>query len=133
MMTFMTRKCFFRASFLALAALGVAGCSESFAPTPLNTSKAQEALKTTLEAWKKGDDITSLKNGSPAITAQDLDWLGGAKLVGYQIQGDGKPVDSNLRASVELTLKSSDGKDVVKTVNYLVTTSPSITVFRDIH
>lgn len=121
-----------RRFFLAplLATLLMAGCAETIAPTALDPSKAREALKTTLETWKKGDAPDTLKTASPAITAQDLDWLSGAKLVDYQIKDDGKGIDSNLKVPVQLTMKSKDGKDVVKNVHYLVTTSPSLTVFR---
>ncbi len=39
---------------------------------------------------------------------------------------------SNLRVPVKLSLRGKDGKDAAKTVNYLVGTSPSLTVFRDV-
>lgn len=119
-----------RASLLALAALAAAGCAESIGPTPLDEGRAREALKVTLDAWKGGSSTDALKSGPQAIVAQDLDWQAGARLVDYAIVGDGKKVDSNLRVPVKLTLKGASGKDAVKTVNYLVTTSPKVTVFR---
>ncbi len=119
-----------RASLLALAALAAAGCAESIGPTPLDEGKARDALKVTLDAWKDGSSTDSLKSGPQAIVAQDLDWQTGAKLVDFSIEGDGKKVDSNLRVPVKLTLKDASGKGAVKTVNYLVTTSPKVTVFR---
>lgn len=119
-----------RVLFLALAAFLAAGCAEQVAPTSLDSSKALDALKTTLDAWKNGGTVDSLKTASPPIVAQDMDWQGGAKLIDYKIDGSGKGVDSNLRVPVQITLQSKDGKDSVKTVSYLVTTSPAITVFR---
>lgn len=115
---------------VTLAAFFAAGCAETISATPVDSSKALEALKTTLETWKKGDSVDTLKSSSPAIVAQDLDWQGGASLVDYAIDGQGEKVDSNLKVPVKLTLKTKDGKDASKTVKYLVTTSPSITVFR---
>ena len=38
------------------------------------------------------------------MTVQDFDWEAGAKLVDYQIQGEGEPVDANLRIQVKLNL-----------------------------
>ena len=115
-----------------VAALFAAGCSEgAYQAAPLDASKAKLALTTTLDAWKKGEDPSALKNTSLAITAQDLDWIGGATLVSYEVKGEGTPVDSNLRVPVQLSLKSKDGKDVTKSVHYLVSTSPAVTVFRD--
>ncbi len=120
------------AATLALAALVAAGCSERIAATPLDSTRAMDSLKAALEAWKKGEPADALKSGSPPIVAQDLDWQGGATLVDYAIDGPGDRVDSNLKVPVKLTLKarSRSGKDVTKAVKYLVTTSPSITVFR---
>ncbi len=131
-MTKLTNKSRLRASFLALAALVAAGCAETITAAPLDSSKARDALKTTLEAWKRGDEPSALKSASPAITAQDLDWLAGSKLVSYEVKGEGTGVGSNLRVPVQVTLTDKDGKDVVKTVNYVVGTSPSLTVFRDV-
>ena len=116
---------------LTLAAVLVSGCGDSMSAAPLDASRAREALKSTLDAWKSGAEPSSLASSS--ITAQDLDWLGGSKLVDYRVEGEGKAVDSNLRVPVRLSLKAKDGKDVAKSVHYLVTTSPSVTVFRDIH
>lgn len=115
---------------LTLLAAAASGCGHRISAAPLDSSKARDALKTTLEAWKSGADASSLKSNSPSIVAQDLDWLGGAKLVGYQIEGEGTPVDSNLRVPVKLTLTGKDGTEATKTVNYLVGTSPALTVFR---
>ena len=116
---------------LTLAAMLGAGCSGGNTAAPLDSPKAREALTTTLDAWKKGEGITALTAATPPIVAQDMDWLAGAKLLDYRVKGEGTPMDSNLRVPVQLTLKSRDGKDVTKTVTYLVTTSPAVTVFRN--
>ena len=70
----------------------------------------REALTTTLDVWKKGDTPDALKNSTPAITAQDLDWLGGAKLVDYEVTGEGKSIEANLYVPVTLTLQRRKGK-----------------------
>ena len=114
------------------AAFLATGCGESITAAPVDPSTARAALKSTLDAWKAGAEPASLKSGSPPITAQDLDWLTGAKLVDYRVEGEGTTVGSNLRVPVRLGLKTKDGKNVDKTVNYLVGTSPAVTVFRDI-
>jgi hypothetical protein len=107
-----------------------AGCGEPSA-APVDSSRAQEALKATLESWKKGDPIESLKDAKPSIVAQDFDWMAGTKLVDFRVSGDGKPVGANLYVPVSLTLKPSSGKEVQKKVTYVVGTSPYLTVFRD--
>ena len=122
-----------RCLFVVFAAVLLAGCSSSQRAAPVDPERAREALKTTLDGWKKGDAPDALKGASPSIVAQDMDWLAGAKLVEFQVTGDGKSVEANLYVPVNLTLKMTNGKQVKKKVTYIVGTSPYLTVFRDFH
>ena len=129
------RRTLLAASFL-LATAGplLSGCSEEQGrAAPVDPSRARDALKTALESWKKGDTIDSLKSGSPPIVAQDFDWMAGHRLVAYEVSGEGKDDDANLRIPVRLTLRTSRGQEVKKRVSYVVGTSPSVTVFREFH
>jgi hypothetical protein len=56
--------------------------------------------------------------------------MAGSQLVSYEVTGDGKNDDANLRIPVKLTLLTAQGKEVEKAVSYVVSTSPSLTVFR---
>jgi hypothetical protein len=119
---------------VALAALAPSGCRRSSEVHAVDPPRAREALKTALDAWKGGQSPESLKSSSTPMTIQDLDWAGGAKLIDYQILDDGKALDANLSIRVKLVLDGRDkktGKANEKKVWYLVTTSPSVTVFRD--
>jgi hypothetical protein len=110
-----------------------AGCS-SAPPHPVDPSYARESLKTALEQWKKGEEPKSLTTSSTPMTVQDFDWMAGAKLLDYQLVDDGTPKDANLHVQVKLTLSDpavDKGKAAEKKVWYVVTTSPSVTVFRD--
>jgi hypothetical protein len=97
---------------------------------PVEPDTARTALKTTLDAWKAGQDSASLAQASPPIIAQDLDWMTGAKLMNYELIDDGTPEDANLRVRVKLTLRDAQGKETTKTAIYVVGTDPKITVFR---
>jgi hypothetical protein len=108
-----------------------AGCLGQQRAAPVNVSLAQESLRKSLDSWKKGDDPGSLRQGSPSITVQDLDWKGGYKLIDYEIIGEGKYDDANLRCPVKLKLLDPKGKEVTREVTYMVGTDPSITVFRE--
>ena len=114
---------------LATASPAFPGCS--VAGHVVDPERARETLKTALESWKKGDTIESLRAASPPIVAQDFDWMAGNRLVGYEVTGDGKDDDANLRIPVKLTLKTAQGKEVKKSVSYVVGTSPALTVFRE--
>lgn len=123
------------AALAALLIVGVlgAGCS----PGPSKAAKvdpagAREALTTALDAWKAGKKPAVLKTASPAITVQDLDWEGGAKLINYELAGEGTMDDANLRIPVILMLSGAQAGSAPKEVSYVVGTSPSITVFREL-
>ena len=117
---------------IAAAGLLLAGCSGTGPHAPaVDPARAREALQTTLDGWKKGESIEALKAGSPSIVAQDFDWMAGRKLVGYEVLGDGKDDDANLRIPVRLTLRDAGGRESQKTVSYVVGTSPALTVFRE--
>jgi prepilin-type N-terminal cleavage/methylation domain-containing protein len=90
-----------------------------------------DALNTALESWRKGDKIDALKTGSPPIVVQDFDWMAGHPLVAFEVTGDGKDDDANLRIPVKLTLRTTQGKVVKKSVSYVVVRSPAVTVFRE--
>jgi hypothetical protein len=122
------------ASLAVLATLPMAGCWSSSQAHAVDPSRAREALKTALDQWKGGQSPRSLESSSTPMTVQDFDWAGGARLVDYQIIDDGQAYDANLRVRVKLVLDGSakkTGKAAEKTVWYLVGTSPSVTVFRD--
>ncbi len=119
---------------LLTALFFLSGCSGSQAHA-VNPSKARESLKIALDHWKNGDDPKSLPTSSTPMTVQDMDWNSGAKLLDYEILGDGKEMDLNLDVRVKLKLEEPQGKGKGKAVEkralYVVGTSPVVTVFRD--
>ena len=122
------------AGVVALAALPLSGCGLQPGASR-RRARAREALKIALEHWKKGEDPKSLESSSTPMVAQDFEWAQGAKLIDYQVVDDGKEEDANLRVQVKLTLSNlgkDKGKPVEKKASYVVGTSPSVTVFRDI-
>jgi hypothetical protein len=125
------------ACLAALATLLLPGCSNSSTAHAVNVPQARDALKIALDEWKKGETIKAVQTSSTPLIVQDLDWSSGAKLIDYEILGDGQPEDASLRLRVKLTMNGgpaagkNQGKAAEKSVWYLVTTSPKVTVFRD--
>ncbi len=122
------------AGLVVLAAPPLAGCGGSSRAHAVEPARAREALRIALDQWKKGEGPRSLESSATPMTIQDFDWAGGARLIDYQVIDDGQPQGANLRVQVRLTLSSptkGQGKASEKKVWYLVGTSPSVTVFRD--
>jgi len=122
-----------------LAMLFVSACSGPGQASAVDVPQARDALKAALEQWKSGGDLKSVELSGTKVVAQDPDWAAGAKLVAYQILDDGQSEGVNLRIAVKLTLSNLDtdkgkdkGKPVEKKASYVVGTSPSLTVYRDI-
>ncbi len=112
--------------------VSLAGCSgEGQRAAPVDPGRAREVLRTALESWRRGDPPQALKSASPAIVVQDFDWSAGRKLVGFEVIGDGRDDDANLRIPVRLTMADLAGREVRKDVSYVVGTSPALTVFRE--
>jgi hypothetical protein len=126
-MSFATRRGLVAAALI----LALVGCRAQSTAPPVDPERARQALRTTLDGWKAGGTPESLRSGPAAIVAQDFDWMAGSRLVDYRIEGDGQDDDANLRIPVTLTLRDAAGKEVTKRVVYVVGTSPSVTVFRD--
>jgi hypothetical protein len=123
------------ACLAALATLFLPGCSGSSQAQAVDPTRAREALKIALDHWKGGGDPKSLQSSSTPMTAQDFEWASGARLVDYQILDDGKDEATNLRVQVKLTLSDpakAQAKAIEKKASYVVGTSPSITVYRDV-
>ncbi len=116
-----------------LAVLVLSGCSGSSRAGAVDAPLAREALKMALDHWKNGEDPNSLASSGTPMTAQDFEWAAGAKLIDYQILDEGKVEDANLRVQVKITLgPQGKSKAVEKKASYVIGTSPSVTVFRDV-
>jgi hypothetical protein len=98
---------------------------------PVDVELARESLRMALESWKKGEAPNALRDASPSITIQDMDWKAGLVLVTYEMQGEEKEDAANLHCPVRLTLRDQQGREIKKPVTYVIGTDPVITVFRE--
>ena len=118
--------------FLSAVGVFTSGCgSGPRRAGAVDAELARESLKTALESWKKGELPGALRDGSPSITVQDMDWKAGLTLVTYEMQGGEKEDAANLHCPVRLTLRDQQGREIKKPVTYVIGTDPVITVFRE--
>jgi hypothetical protein len=126
------------ACLVVLATLLLPGCSGSSGAYSVDEPQARDALKTALDAWKKGETSQSLASSPNPMTVQDFEWDTGSKLIDYQLLDDGRTEGSNLRVQVKLTTigepakGKKEAKPAEKKASYVVGTNPRLTVFRDI-
>lgn len=118
-------------SAMLLALVLVAGCGgPSARKLPLDKSLARASLEKCLTAWKAGESMQSLATQQPPIICTDDDWRQGAKLLDYKLLDPESDDGTNLHCRVELTLQHSSGVPVTRQANYVIGTSPSITIGR---
>lgn len=125
-----------RAHRHCLGALGlifivaIAGCgAPSAQDLALDKDVARNSLAAFLDCWKNGGEPDSLKSLSPAIVGRDTDWDNGKKLVKYTL---GAETDDGTNAHITAELVVAKGNNQsTSSVEYIVGTSPVITVFRN--
>jgi hypothetical protein len=116
---------------VCLALCAAVGCGQNHPPPPqADPAKAREALQAALNAWQQGIRPETLLNGTPPMIVSDYEWRDGAKLLSYQLMGDGELDGVNLRCPVLLVLEGTPGQPVQREAAYFVGTEPKISVMR---
>jgi hypothetical protein len=108
-----------------------AGCGGPSLQAPADSGQARQALCTTLDAWKRGKSVESLRGASPAVQVNDPDWPAGYRLTNYQVADQEARHGIDLRYRVALTLKDPKGRIVRRNTTYTVGTNPVLTVVRN--
>ena len=116
--------------FTGLVCILHAGCSPGAAPMS-DAGKAKELLQTSLDAWRSGASLDDRRKASPPIYITEDLWRNGAKLSEYKLVGESEVLGSNIRFKVDLKCTIKSGKAMEKTVRYLVTTQPALTIVRE--
>jgi hypothetical protein len=110
------------------ALLVVAGCAGR--TNAGSEQEAREALAGALDAWKNGRTADEMRGATPEVVVGDTAWRAGHKLIGYEV-GNGMFDGTNLRVPVTLTLAQPSRGSRKLVVNYIVGTTPVVTIFRD--
>ena len=106
------------------------GCTPSTAPIS-DAGRAKDILQSSLDAWKSGASIEDSRKGNPPIYITEDFWRNGSKLREYKLVGESEELGSNIRFKVDLKCTNKTGKAIDKTVRYLVTTVPALTIVRE--
>lgn len=113
---------------LPLLGLTLSGCQQGARNLTVDKQQALAACDDFLTAWKEGQSASDLQ---PGIIGSDYEWNAGKKLVSFEILPNDSDDGANLHIPVRLTLKNEQGQETQSQVMYVVSTSPSVTVFRD--
>jgi hypothetical protein len=118
----------FLRSLLAITVLiGLIGCEQNARGLAVDKAGARQFCTTFLTAWKDGKKAADLR---PKITGNDSDWEAGKILESFEILPDERTDGANLFLTVRRTIKAPEGASQQQEVEYVVGTSPVVTVFR---
>jgi hypothetical protein len=119
--------------FIVVSVIGLlplfVGCGPSLDP-PVDTGRAEEVMKTALDAWKQGDEYGSLQQREPPLYFREPEWEVGKMLVEFTI-GKVDLMGRQGRCSVNLSLKDKDGKVSEREISYLIDTTPQMVIVRE--
>lgn len=120
---------FRRLHLLPLLTILSIGCARSLPPAA-DADQARTAVETMLDAWKQGENETSLQARKPAIHVNDPEWRSGARLVKYEIRSNRENGISR-RCEVLLTTQHGSASPQQREASYTIDTDPAIVVVRD--
>jgi hypothetical protein len=107
---------------------GIVGCGQA-RTYALDPALAQASLEEAMQAWVDGATPDDLQ---PKIIVSDTEWKQGVKLASFVILEDDVTTEgSNLHVRVKRKFLNARGS-TESTVNYIVSTSPAITIFPQI-
>ncbi len=110
-----------------LAAISQFGCqptAQLTAPDP-----ARETLRQALDAWKQGETLEAFR-GRSTIAVVERKWQPGARLLDYEVVGDGEPSGFDWQCRVRLSLQHASGRKSQEKAVYTISTSPARVIVR---
>lgn len=116
-------------SLMMAVALTFAGCDRGAAGLSLDKQAAKQTLVQFLDTWKAGVPIADFRSTHPRVVATDLDWQNGVQLSGY-VMGEERDDGTNLHVTVDLDLRDAQGVASPQRIEYVIGTSPQVTIFR---
>jgi hypothetical protein len=115
---------------LLLIGLFSPGCGGRDLPPPADPDQARAALRSALEAWKKGERPESLRDHNPPTYVADHDWSQGYQLERFEVSPKDQMSGLNLRCTVNLFLRDAEGNTWESQVVYLIETGSSVSIIR---
>lgn len=112
-----------------LIGLLLMGCSQGARSLKLDQDLARKSFEAFLTAWRDGQTPQDLQGRTPKIIGTDADWERGRKLKNFEVLPEEFNDGTNLKLSAKLTIEIDKHRTETRTVEYIVGTSPVITVF----
>jgi hypothetical protein len=114
-------------AFLWMATIGLPGCSQSSGVTgEADLASGQRLLEGVLEKWKQGEKIA----WNDQVVVGDYQWEANWRLERYTIESGVSYSSDSMLFPVKLQLVDPKGSSKEEAAQYVVGTSPKVTVIR---
>jgi hypothetical protein len=108
-----------------------AGCFRTPAVEASDANAASEIITSTFQQWKSGRTVDDLRNAQPPVYVADDFWFRGYQLADFSVEKPAETYGTNVRLRMKLRLIDLKGKESTHAINYLVTTTPAVTIARE--
>ena len=106
------------------------GCGPVQAPVS-DPEQATKLVAQVMGEWKLGKKWGETKQQTPPIYVTEDLWRNGLTLNDFSLIGNGELLGTSVRVQVNLKCTDKNGKVISRSVRYLVTTKPALTVMRE--
>jgi hypothetical protein len=96
-----------------------------------DANAATRVITDTFQQWQSGSTVDDLRNAQPPVYVADDFWIRGYQLRDFSVEKPAETHGTNIRLRMKLRLVDLKGKESAHSINYLVTTTPAVTIARE--
>jgi hypothetical protein len=111
--------------------LQATGCDRASAVKASDPNAATQVITDTFKQWQAGSTIDDLRNAQPPVYVADDYWFRGYQLNEFSVEKPAETHGTNIRLRMKLRLVDTKGKESTHSINYLITTTPAVTIARE--
>ncbi len=111
--------------------LQATGCDRASAVKASDANAATQVITDTFKQWQAGSTIDDLRDARPPVYVADDYWFRGYQLNAFSVEKPAETHGTNIRLRMKLRLVDTKGKESTHSINYLVTTTPAVTIARE--
>jgi hypothetical protein len=109
------------------------GCQRTPVLKVSDADAATQVITDTFQQWQSGRTVDDLRNAQPPVYVADDLWVRGYQLKDFSVEQPAETHGTNIRLRMKLWLVDLKGKESTHSINYLVTTTPAVTIAREDH
>lgn len=107
------------------------GCQRTAVVQASDANAATQVITDAFQKWQTGSTVDDLRNAQPPVYVADDSWFRGYQLKDFSVEKPAETHGTNIRLRMKLRLVDLKGTESTQSINYLVTTTPAVTIARE--